>query len=442
MENDLGEQAAFQNVLTYEEAQDFLFQLPRFAEVGAAAYQPGLERITALLEFMGNPHIELSAIHIAGTNGKGSTASLVAAIGTASRKRIGLHTSPHLFDFAERMRIGGQPAPHGWIAEATGRFQEGIRSIGASFFEASTALSLLYFAEGNVDAAVVEVGMGGRLDATNILKPRVCAVTHIGFDHQEQLGATLATIAKEKGGIAKEGVPLLSAVKDELAVKALKAVAVKAGARFENIRETTLSATANGDSLSTVANIRTPLRTYDALRIGLPGHHQVVNASLAIRLAETMWPTISEESIRVGLEDVNALSGLRGRFEMISNNPRIFADVAHNIEGWQVAVELATRTSAGKLYVLLGVMADKEVKGLTGLLAAHEVIALPVGLATPRAMLQALLRETLDNGGVRIQNVSDAAEGVNWFCENATEGDVLLVTGSHLTVAEAFAGML
>ena len=282
--------------MTYQEAQEILFSLPRFSDAGAAAYQPGLERMHMLLAAMGNPHEIFPSIHVAGTNGKGSTASMVAAIGTAFGKRIGLHTSPHLFDFAERMRIDGQPAAHIWIADATSRFKNDIVRIKPSFFEASVALSFLYFAEEAVDLAVVEVGLGGRFDATNVLTPRVCGVTHIGLDHTEQLGDSLEVIAGEKGGIAKPGVPLLSAVEDAPSSAVLRATVQRAHGEFENVRETTSPEVINNTTSDLVINLQTPLRLYNDLNVGLRGVHQAWNVAVAVRLAETAWPDIQREA--------------------------------------------------------------------------------------------------------------------------------------------------
>ena len=424
--------------MTYQDALDFLFTLPRFGDVGAAAYKPGQERMWALLGAMGNPHGQIDSIHVAGTNGKGSTASMVAAIGSASGKRIGLHTSPHLFDFAERMRIDGSPAPHEWIVDAVSRFMRDIKRIEPSFFEASVALSFLYFAEEDVDLAVVEVGLGGRLDATNVLTPRACAVTHIGLDHTEFLGDSLEAIAREKGGIAKPTVPLLSAVEDGAASAALGETAQKSGAKFEDVRESTSMEVINSAPPGLVINLQTPVRAYRGLSVELSGVHQAWNAALAVRLAETVWPDIQQEAVRAGLADVVARSGLRGRCEVISEHPSIIADVAHNPDGWLAALAFAKPKQDGQLYVLVGVLEDKDVAALAALLVEREAVALPVGLPSPRALSKAALSEILQTSGVSVVDVPSVEEGIEWFCRLAEETDVLLVTGSHIAVAELY----
>ena len=197
------------------DAERRLLALPRFAGAGAAAYKPGLGRTRALLAALGDPHTVVPTVHVAGTNGKGSTASFAASVAQAAGLRVGLHTSPHLATLRERMRVDGRPAPPDWLDGALARWGGAVDAVGPSFFEATVALSLLYFAEQDVDLAVVEVGLGGRLDATNVLAPLVAAVTHVGLDHTDLLGDTVEAIAREKAGIAKPGVPFLHAVAGE-----------------------------------------------------------------------------------------------------------------------------------------------------------------------------------------------------------------------------------
>ena len=209
--------------MTHAEAR--LLALPRFADAGAAAYRPGLERMRALLADMGDPHAATPAVHVAGTNGKGSTASFAASVAHAAGAHVGLHTSPHLVSLRERMRVDGRPAPPEWLEGAVERWGGAVEALEPSFFEATVALSLLYFAEQGVDLAVVEVGLGGRLDATNVLAPLVSVVTHVGLDHTDLLGETVGEIAREKAGIAKPGVPFLHAVADAGARAALEAEA-------------------------------------------------------------------------------------------------------------------------------------------------------------------------------------------------------------------------
>ncbi|MFN3596370.1 MAG: bifunctional folylpolyglutamate synthase/dihydrofolate synthase [Rubricoccaceae bacterium] len=423
--------------MTYADAEALLTALPRFAEAGADAYRPGLERIRALLDGMGRPEAGLPCVHVAGTNGKGSTASMTASIGTAAGRRVGLHTSPHLLRLTERLRLNGAPAPDAWLADAVARYAPLLARVRPSFFEATVALSLRYFADAGADEAVVEVGLGGRLDATNALSDvRVSVVTHIGWDHADLLGGSLEAIAREKAGIARPDVPLLHGVPSEGALApvaaALEAEARARGARPEAIRETvTLAAEAGG-----ACTLETPARRYTGLRLGLGGAHQLWNAALAVRAAEMAWPGLPPEAVAVGLAGVTRLAGLRGRGETLA--PDVLADVAHNADGWHAALGAARDATPGRLWALVALMADKDASALAEALAAHGVTAaFAVALPGGRALPAAALARYLDARGVPARLAPDAASAIAAFRAEASSGDRLLVTGSHVTVAEA-----
>ena len=255
-----------------------LLALPRFADAGAAAYKPGFERMRALLDALGEPQRASRAVHVAGTNGKGSTASLAASVAQAAGLRVGLHTSPHLVSLRERMRVDGEPASEAWLDAAVARLADALDEGGPSFFEATVALSLAYFAERGVDLAVVEVGLGGRLDATNVVEPVVSVVTHVGLDHTELLGETVELIAVEKAGIARPGVPFLHAVEGP-AADALEVEAARRGAPVEAVRPSCEVEPIGAGRV----RLATPVRDYGEATVGLPGAHQAWNAALAVR---------------------------------------------------------------------------------------------------------------------------------------------------------------
>jgi dihydrofolate synthase/folylpolyglutamate synthase len=280
--------------------------------------------------------------------------------------------------------------------------------------------------------AVVEVGLGGRLDATNVLTPSVSAVTNVGLDHTDLLGETIAEIAAEKGGIAKTGVPFLTTAEGE-ALAVLRECAARAGAPFEDVRETIALGRGDGGSII----LRTPARDYDEMQVALAGAHQEWNAALAVRLAEIAEPTVTAEAVRAGLAGVVRLAGLRGRGEVFAGDRRIVVDVAHNADGWRAT--LSTLGSApGRLYALVGVMADKDASALGAALVAARAVALPVDLPSPRALGAPALEAALTKAGVQVaaagRSIRDA---LDWFRRTARPTDQLLVTGSHITVAEA-----
>ena len=410
--------------MTGAQARAALLNLPRFA-TDAAAYTPGLDRMTALLADLGDPHLRAPAVHVAGTNGKGSTASLCAAVLTASGRRVGLHTSPHLVDLAERFRIDGAPAPDAWLGDAVARALPLFRRHGPSFFEATTALAFLYFAEAEVDVAVIEVGLGGRLDATNVARSAVSCVTHIGLDHTDLLGDTLGAVATEKAGIARPGVPFLHALPPGEARDALEAEARRRGAPVEAVRDTCRAALADG-----TLTLSTPQRRTET-PLGVPGAHQAWNAALAVRAAETVVPDLSDGAVGRGLRDVVALSGLRGRGEPLASDPRVVLDVAHNADGWAAALDALA--VPGRLWALVGVVADKDAEALGRLLAARDARVLTLGLPGPRGRSAEALAAALAAAGAPAEASTVAEAHAAW--QTAGPTDRLLVTGSHLTVA-------
>ena len=258
--------------------ETYLLQLPRYGDKGAKAMHPGFERVNALVKAMGRPHTQFESIHIAGTNGKGSTASMVAAIlRAAGHSRVGLYTSPHLTSMRERIRCDGAMVPVAWMNTAVAQYRHVMDAVQPSFFEAMTALAFLYFAEQEVSVAIVEAGLGGRLDATNILQPRLSIITCIDFDHMNVLGHSLSAIAREKGGIIKPGVPLLTATSQPEALAVLEAIGAHLRAPVHvTHRECQMEAAQGADGLELTAT--TPQATYSAATLELSGTHQAANA--------------------------------------------------------------------------------------------------------------------------------------------------------------------
>ncbi len=427
-------------------AERRLHDLPRFAD-RADAYRPGLDRMRALLAALGDPQRSFPVIHVAGTNGKGSTSSLAASVVQAAGRRVGLHTSPHLVSLRERMRVDGRPAPPGWLDAAVARLAGALDEVGpdgqaaASFFEATVALSLLYFAEQRVDLAVVEVGLGGRLDATGVVEPVASVVTHVGLDHTELLGETRPEIAREKAGIARPGVPMLHAVEGE-AVPALEAEAARRGAAAENVRQSCRAQVADPAPLR--VSLATPVADYGVVEVGLPGAHQAWNAALAARAAEVAaerlgWGALAPEAVRRGLAEVADRAGLRGRGQAWGADARVTLDVAHNADGWRAALGALAVPPGGTLWALVGVLADKDADALADALARRGARVLALGLEGARALPAAALAARFRQRGVEVREVESARRALDAFRDAAGPHDRLLVTGSHQTVAEVVA---
>lgn len=421
--------------MTPDDALAYLHDLPRFAGVADDAYRPGLERMEALMDAMDRPHEAFPSVHVAGTNGKGSTASMIAAIATDDGQRTGLHTSPHLKHVTERMRVDGEPAPTDWLADAVTRHRDAFDRIRPSFFEATVALSFLYFAEQGVDWAVVEVGLGGRLDATNILQPELALITSINLEHTALLGDTLTAITIEKAGIIKPSVPVLSGVRQPDALDAIRRVARERQAPLHVLHDEVEVTCAEAALDHSALDITTPARTYEAVHVGLGGAHQQHNALLAVRAAELIG--LSADAIRTGLRNVRRLSGLRGRLEVLQREPLVVADVAHNPSSLAAtldALQPALDDRSGRFHVLLGLMRDKDVDAIAELLKEAEATVTPVGLPSERALSAETLHDELNKHGVQTADSSTIAAGIAAFQRQAAGGDGLLITGSHQMV--------
>ena len=410
---------------------DRLLARPRFAD-DVGAYRPGLDRVRALLRAMGDPHRAAPVVHVGGTNGKGSTASMVAAGATAAGLRVGLLTSPTLLHPAEMARVDGVPQTESFAA-AAGRWMDEAEALGCSFFEAAVALAFAAFAEARVALAVVEVGLGGADDATAVVDPAVTVVTSVGLDHADVLGPTLADIATVKAGIAAPGVRLLHAVEDADAVEALEREARRRGGLPERVRETVrVEVGPDGVAFGTARG------RYGPVGLGLPGAHQRWNAALAVRALDELAVEVPRSAVETGLRDVVVLAGLRGRSEAWAPDPRVVLDVAHNADGLRAALAAVPVPPGGRLHVLLGMMADKADAGVAAVLRAGGAAVETVGLDSPRALSAAALAARLRAGGVEdVTEAAGVAEAVRSFRQSAGEGDRLVVTGSHRTVADA-----
>ncbi|MDW8465712.1 MAG: folylpolyglutamate synthase/dihydrofolate synthase family protein [Chloroherpetonaceae bacterium] len=361
--------------MTYQEAIDFLYPLHRFG------MKMNLENITALSKFLGQPERQLgTVVHIAGTNGKGSTAAFVASICQEAGLKTALYTSPHVEHLTERIRINGKMIPAERLAEYTAHLRAKIEELGATFFEAMTAMAFRYFADEQVDVSVVEVGMGGRLDATNIVSPSYCLITPIDFDHQEWLGNTIAQIATEKAGIIKKGAKTLVARQHLDAMEVLVATARMCQSPITVAPAVSRLEYAASTLGELGVHLWTPVRNYFGLRTPLWGNYQAENLRLAVLCAESMG--IAERPIRNGVRNVLYNTGHRARLEIVSRSPLIILDVAHNPDGMMKTVQALEqhRTAFGHLHIVFGAMRDKDINGMV---AALKRIGYKFYLASP-----------------------------------------------------------
>ncbi|HEX3721286.1 MAG TPA: folylpolyglutamate synthase/dihydrofolate synthase family protein [Nitrolancea sp.] len=402
----------------------------------------GLRRTTWLLEALGNPQAKVPAVHVAGTKGKGSTAAFIASILHASGRRVGLYTSPHLHTFRERVQIDGQPIGEQRFADLTAEIAPLNAQLAsekpdwgeATAFEVSTALAFLAFARENLDVAVVEVGLGGRLDATNVLDPRVSVITSISYDHVRILGDTLGQIASEKGGIIKPGRPVVVAPQRPEASETLLRIAHERGSELLlGDRDWQ----ASGHALSFVAT--GPWGRYDELQSALVGRHQVENAGTAIA---TCWVldrdglAISEEAIRAGLRTVS----WPGRFEVVRDDPLIVVDGAHNVDSAErLAETLVDEFSGRRLVLVLGIAADKDVEQMVRILAPLARTVIATASHHPRAASASRIvaaLQALDQPVPGVAVAPSVADALNLALVDVDD-PVICATGSLYVVAEA-----
>jgi dihydrofolate synthase/folylpolyglutamate synthase len=422
--------------MTYHQSVDFLYGLQKHG------IKPGLDTIQALLDGLGHPERMYLSLHIGGTNGKGSTAAMAAAMLRAAGYRVGLYTSPHLVDFRERIRVNGDMIPEARVASLTDR----VRAVCGTpreptFFEFTTALAFQHFAEAGVDVAVIEVGLGGRFDATNILRPAASVITNVALDHQDYLGRTIGAIAYEKAGIIKPGVPVVVGRVGAEALDVISRVAAERGAPLYRLDD---AFTIEGDSPAWCC-YRGMQAAYAGLTCPLLGRHQLDNAACALaslEVAAACGLSVSETAVREGLRAVQ----WEGRLEIVEAHPTLVLDGAHNpAAAAAVAVYVAEHRAerpGARLVLVLGMMRDKDREGFLDHLLplADDVIVTQARIprAAPAEELAASVRER----GRVAQIRHDPADAIRLARLLAGSGDLILITGSLRLVGEAKAILL
>ncbi len=414
----------------YHKALNFIYNRQHFG------IKLGLDNITRLAEWLGNPQNTYRCVHVAGTNGKGSTASFMAAILQAAGWKVGLTTSPHLADYRERIRVNGKKIPREAIAEFIERHRKTIVRSEATFFEVTTALAFWYFARQKVDWAVLETGLGGRLDATNIVTPEISVITNISFEHTNLLGRTIYKIAGEKGGIIKPGVPVVTGVIDNgngAARRFREICAERQSPIFFHRPGGMARFSHNGrDALS----IKTGVYAGITVTPSLLGPHQIENGYLAARAAAVLRSRgyrISKEAVRTGL----SRNFWPARFMTVREKPTVIIDVAHNREGFGMLRETLTRQYPGRKFDFLISMVEKK-KG-PECLRMIEPLARTISTAplrTARSDDPYYLISRLHPGKVPIRIYPDAVSACKDLLENSSRSDILVITGSHFLMGE------
>ncbi len=429
--------------MNYKETTEWLFsQLPMFHRIGKAAYKADLDNTIRLDTYFGFPHRNFHSIHVAGTNGKGSVSSMIAAVLQESGYRTGLYTSPHLQDFRERIRINGQMIPKKEVTGFVETHKDFLEEIQPSFFEMAVAMAFDYFSRENVQVAVVEAGLGGRLDSTNIIDPVVSVITNIGFDHMDLLGNTLQQIASEKAGIIKKGIPVVVGDKNRDTRRVFEETAARVGAPlyFANDYFQVPWSVITPEKRHYFQVLKGKNPVYPELCSDQLGLVQRKNLPVVLEVLELLrmkeWP-ITSEALYSGLARVRSLTGFRGRWEIVDENPKTIIDTGHNIDGIRQVVNQLRNSRFHHLHLVYGAVKDKEIDKILQELPKDATYYFTQA-SIPRALDVKMLAAKAAFYGLNGSIHETVPEAVTAARNAANPGDMVLITGSTYVVGESF----
>lgn len=425
--------------MNYQETVEFLYsKLPMFSRQGAAAYKKDLHNTIALLDSLDHPERKFKSVHIAGTNGKGSSSHMLAAIFQSAGYKTGLYTSPHLYDFRERIKINGEMVSEDYVIEFVQTCLPTIEKIEPSFFEVTVAMAFDWFAKQEVDIAIIEVGLGGRLDSTNVISPEISIITQIGKDHMNMLGNTLSAIAFEKAGIIKQGVPVvIGEIHPETKPIFLEQAKLKqASLQFAEEYLVIDAIEQRANSLDvTFKNSSIEPKTYTC---DLPGWYQARNMRTVLTATHVLrklgW-NLDEEAVRTGLSNSKSINGLMGRWEILQSNPTVIADVGHNEDGIKVILEQLSKCAYKQLHIVFGMAKDKEIENVLQLLPKHAAYYFTQA-SIPRALDAHILCEIANRYELQGTTIPSVNNALLSSIQHASKDDLILVCGSIFVVAE------
>ncbi|EON76718.1 Dihydrofolate synthase [Lunatimonas lonarensis] len=426
--------------MNYQETLDYLFHaLPMFQRIGAAAFKKDLGPTLQLCKHLGDPQDRFKSIHVGGTNGKGSTSHCLASVLQAQGYKVGLYTSPHLKSFTERIRINGQPISEEAVVDFVRDNMEFMETIKPSFFEMTVALAFDYFAKERVDVAVIEVGMGGRLDSTNVIRPIMSIITNIGYDHMEFLGDTLQEIAVEKAGIIKSGIPIIIGTSQpETEEVFVKTAAEREAPIYFADREVKVRRGTSSGQVQTVPYVWEYELVQSEIHLGLTGDYQLANLPailLACRLLPAWGFPLDESAITRGLREVVTSTGLKGRWQRMCENPLTICDTGHNVDAFELIVRQLRQISYRRLWMVMGMVKDKDAGSVLALLPKDASYVF-CQASIPRAMPAAELAMHARGFGLNGKVVEDVNEALEWATKSAHSEDLIFVGGSTFVVAE------
>jgi len=434
--------------MRYQETIDYLYtRLPMFSRIGAAAIKPNLDNTIAICEFLGHPEKKIKTIHIAGTNGKGSTSHMLASIFQEAGYKTGLYTSPHLYDFRERIKVNGEMCSQDFVIDFTDKIKTCIEKIEPSFFEITVGMAFDYFVQEKVDIAIIETGLGGRLDSTNVIEPELSIITNIGFDHMALLGNTLEAIASEKAGIIKKDTPVVIGALDPATKNVFEEKAIQENAAIYFAENFIEFKSFQNNWQNALFEFNQPLiHALDAplfpknftIECDLPAKYQAKNLKavlVAAQLLSTMGWKLKANKVMKALSQIKKNNGLMGRWECIQDSPRVILDVAHNEHGIHALLEQLASLHYPQLHIVTGMVKDKDVQSVLKLLPKNALYYFTQS-HIPRALPVNELADQAAVIGLNGPSYEDVNLALHDAIKNANHNDLILVIGSVFLVAE------
>jgi len=434
--------------MSYQETIDYLYtRLPMFSRIGAAAIKPNLDNTIAICKLLGNPEQKIKTLHIAGTNGKGSTSHMLASIFQEAGYKTGLYTSPHLYDFRERIKVNGEMCSKEFVVEFTNRIKPFIEQVEPSFFEITVGMAFDYFQKEKVDIAIIETGLGGRLDSTNVITPELSIITNIGFDHMALLGNTIEAIASEKAGIIKKETPIIIGESTPASKNVFEEKAKNENAPLYFAEDFLQHKSFQNNWSTALFEFTQPfIHLLDAplfaknftIESDLPGKYQAKNLKsvlVAAQLLSTMGWKLSATKVAKALSNIQKNTGLMGRWECVQTSPKVILDVAHNEHGIQALLEQLSSLHYNKLHIVTGMVKDKDIHAVLNLLPKEAQYYFTQS-HIPRALPVNELVEQATELGLYGLAYADVNIALSQAIKNANHNDLILVIGSIFLVAE------
>jgi len=426
--------------VNYNQTIEFLYNsLPVFHRIGGPAYKANLSNTLELDAYFDHPHRKFKTIHIAGTNGKGSVSHMIASVLQAAGYRTGLYTSPHLKDYRERIRINGKPINEEAVVDFVKKHGSILEKMHPSFFEMSVAMAFDYFAEEKIDIAIIEVGMGGRLDSTNIITPILSVITNISLDHTQFLGKSISAIAKEKAGIIKDGIPVIigETQSETREVFLNKATDCNSEILFADQHYSVkMKGTSGHRQVFELNDLEGNAYLLEPDLLGLYQKKNIVTAFASLQELEKIIPVINQRNIEIGIRDAASCTGLRGRWEILQNEPLIICDTAHNEAGLGIVAEQLASLSFRRLHFVFGTVKDKDPSNVLKIIPADAIYYF-TRANIPRALDELSLKAIAGKYGLKGTSYPSVKQAIEAAKKAAGKNDVIFIGGSNFIVAEA-----